>query len=74
MTNKMKITALNRYTMFYTGNSDCDVEAIFVFVRFAILSKNYANKTNLLFAVQCMLKLRSKALILCAFALRPFYL
>ena len=46
MTNKMKITALNMYTMFDTGNSDCDVEAIFVFVRFAILSKNYANKTN----------------------------
>ena len=46
MTNKVKITAINMFTRFDTGNSDCDVEAIFVFVRFAILSKNYANNTN----------------------------
>ena len=52
MTNKMKITTLNMLTMFDTGNSDCDVEAIFVFVRFAILSKNNANKTTFLFINQ----------------------
>ena len=52
MTNKMKITALNMLTMFDTGNSDCDVEAIFVFVRFAFLNKNNAYKTTFLFINQ----------------------
>lgn len=45
MTDKMKITALIMLKMLDVGKLVCDIEAIFA--RFALLSKNNANKANL---------------------------